>query len=175
MRGVSAHGGQGAGSLVLHEGKRKKGKRILSEKYRRLGPLPRGANRGRREGDQEMTSAEMAHVLRYLDESMQLLMDKVDRMEETLAKQAELLEESKKKTAAKKTNGARLVMGRMAARAGMTLEEWNAHCLRTGHNPMQMDRSIENHSKGSLSATPSPAREKFLAEYGRKKARKDGV
>lgn len=43
----------------------------------------------------------------------------------------------------------RAVIGRQAARAGMGVREWEKHCERTGHDPMQMDRSIPNHAPNS--------------------------
>jgi len=119
------------------------------------------------------TPGEMVRVMRGLVDAVQTVAKKVERMEETLAHHSSLLEGFAKKSAPKKSNAGRLVMGRMAARAGMSLDQWQAHCLKTGHNPLRMDRSIENFSRGSLSVKPSPAREKFLAENRRTKAPTD--
>ena len=85
-----------------------------------------------------------------------------------------LREENERLVQDKTPAPSRAIMGRQAARAGMTMDEWLTHCQRKGINPMKMDRSLPNMSKGKLSPD-SPAREKFLAQYGRKKAGKDGV
>jgi hypothetical protein len=40
-------------------------------------------------------------------------------------------------------------MGRNAKRAGMTLDQWILYCRENGNrDPMKMDRSIPNHSRG---------------------------
>jgi len=111
-----------------------------------------------------VTLTEVQKTLRVLHENQMAMMEEIKR----------LREENERLVQDKTPAPSRAVIGRQAARAGMTMDEWLTHCQRKGINPMKMDRSLPNMSKGKLSAD-SPAREKFLAQYGREKAEDEGV
>ena len=102
----------------------------------------------------EPTNGQVLNAVFHLQKSLDQANEELELLKEELAEM--------KGVRSRKPSAGTMIIGRQAARAGMTVDQWHDHCLKTGHNPTKMDKSIENHSRGSLSKKASPQRKKML-------------
>ena len=112
--------------------------------------------------DPAVGTGELAEMLMKIDQDNREILERLARLEELGQSKSERVQ-------ARAENGARLIKGRQAKRAVMTLDEWESHCMKTGHSPYKMDKSIENHSRGSLSTKESPQLKRHKAKMAKKK------
>lgn len=97
-----------------------------------------------------MVSKESGHILQKQNERLEAMEREIAELRAELRSMPQQFVEHLRSPEHKKENSRQGVIGRQAKRAGMTKEQWLAHCERTGHDPEKMDKSIPNHeAKGS--------------------------
>ena len=97
-------------------------------------------------------SRENAEGIARMEAMLQAVIEENTRLQEEMRAKADEAAGEFKNNSERSRLG---VMGRNAKRAGMTLAQWAMHCAENGHNPMRMDRTIVNHSRGEWAPADS--------------------